>query len=232
MATVTCHSHVSPNFGARKGGAVADMVVIHYTAMGSAGEALARLCDPAFEVSAHYLIDVDGRILRLIDEGKRAWHAGAGQWGDVTDINSRSIGIELANTGTVPFAAAQMDALEALLHDINTRHAIRPERVIGHSDMSPQRKIDPGPRFDWRRLALQGLSVWPVKLEPLDIDETAFSCDLCTFGYAEDVSMDARLAAFRDRFRPRHAGPLDGTDMAIARDLALRFPVDRGARTA
>lgn len=232
MPTVTYHSHASPNFGVRKGGAVADMVVIHYTAMASGDEALARLCDPEFEVSAHYLIDVDGRILRMVDEDKRAWHAGAGQWGDVTDINSRSIGIELANTGAVPFAAAQMDALEALLYDINSRHAIHPERVIGHSDMAPARKIDPGPRFDWRRLAQQGLAVWPQRAIEILVDETAFSNDLRTFGYAEAVPMKARLSAFRDRFRPLHTGPLDGTDMAIARDLALRFPVDRAARTA
>lgn len=232
MPTVTYHSHASPNFGVRKGGGVADMVVIHYTAMASGDEALARLCDPEFEVSAHYLIDVDGRILRMVDEDKRAWHAGAGQWGNVTDINSRSIGIELANTGAVPFAAAQMDALEALLYDINSRHAIRPERVIGHSDMAPARKIDPGPRFDWHRLAHQGLAVWPQRAVEILVDETAFSNDLRTFGYAEDVPMEARLSAFRDRFRPHHTGPLDGTDMAIARDLAMRFPVDRAARTA
>jgi N-acetylmuramoyl-L-alanine amidase len=232
MSNLICHPHASPNFGARRGGGLPDMVVIHYTAMGSAEDAIARLCDPEFEVSAHYLIAACGRIVRMVDEDQRAWHAGAGQWGDVTDINSRSIGIELANIGSVPFSAVQMDALEELLRDINTRHAIVPERVIGHSDMAPSRKIDPGPRFDWQRLARQGLSVWPSICGTLDIDEARFSSDLCAFGYGADVAFAARLSAFRDRFRPRHAGSLDGIDMAMARDLAVRFPVDRARATA
>ncbi|MBU2937496.1 MULTISPECIES: N-acetylmuramoyl-L-alanine amidase [Pacificibacter] len=208
------------------------MIVIHYTAMATGDAAVSRLCDPEFEVSAHYLIDIDGRIVRMVDETNRAWHAGAGQWGDVTDINSRSIGIELANCGLVPFAAAQMDALEALLHDITARHSITPERIIGHSDMAPKRKIDPGPRFDWRRLAVQGLSIWPETSAPRKVDNEAFFADLAVFGYSCETSAEARLSAFRDRFRPRHSGPLDGTDMALARDLAMRFPVDRTAVTA
>lgn len=232
MTDLHVHSHASPNFGERRDGAVPDMVVIHYTAMGSGDEALARLCDPEFEVSAHYLIDVDGRIMRLVDEDKRAWHAGAGQWGDVTDINSRSIGIELANRGTVPFAAAQMNVLEALLADITLRHTIAPERIIGHSDMAPARKIDPGPRFDWQRLARQGLSVWPKASEVLPVDEVVFSSDLSAFGYSDAVPLSSRLSAFRDRFRPRHVGDLDGIDMALARDLAVRFPVDPNRHTA
>ena len=232
MSKLECLSHASPNFGERKGGAVPDIVVLHYTAMASAEEAIARLCNPEFEVSAHYLIDPQGRIVQMVDEAKRAWHAGAGQWGDVTDVNSRSIGIELANAGNMPFAAAQMDALEELLHDINTRHAIAPERVIGHSDMAPRRKIDPGPRFDWRRLALGGLSVWSEKNMSLPVDADRFSDDLATFGYGAGIALDARLSAFRDRFRPHHIGALDGVDMAIARDLAVRFPVDRAPHTA
>lgn len=232
MTALSCHSQASPNFGERKGGAVPDMIVIHYTAMATADAAVARLCDPEFEVSAHYLIDVDGRIVHMVDETNRAWHAGAGRWGDVTDINSRSIGIELANCGSVPFAAAQMDALEALLHDIISRHSITPERIIGHSDMAPKRKIDPGPRFDWRRLAVQGLSVWPEISAPRKVDKDAFLADLVAFGYSPETSAEACLSAFRDRFRPRHSGPLDGADMALAHDLAMRFPVDRAARTA
>jgi N-acetylmuramoyl-L-alanine amidase len=208
------------------------MIVIHYTAMATGDAAVARLCDPEFEVSAHYLIDFDGRIVCMVDEDKRAWHAGAGRWGDVTDINSRSIGIELANCGSMPFAATQMDALEALLRDIISRHSIKPERIIGHSDMAPQRKIDPGPRFDWRRLAVQGLSVWPETRAPRTVDEHTFWSDLATFGYSPDDPVEARLSAFRDRFRPRHTGPLDGIDMALAHDLAMRFPVDRAAVTA
>lgn len=232
MTALPCHTQASPNFGERKGGAVVDMVVIHYTAMATGDAAVARLCDPEFEVSAHYLVDVDGRIVRMVDEDKRAWHAGAGQWGDVTDINSRSIGIELANCGSVPFAAAQVNALEGLLRDITVRHAITPERIIGHSDMAPERKIDPGPRFDWRRLAVRNLSVWPKISEPRNVDEDAFLVDLVAFGYSPETSAGARLSAFRDRFRPHHSGPLDGTDMMLAHDLAMRFPVDRAASTA
>jgi N-acetylmuramoyl-L-alanine amidase len=233
MTDLICHFHASPNFGVRKGGAVPDLVVIHYTAMRSADEALARLCDPAFEVSAHYLIDCRGKIVRMVDESDRAWHAGAGQWGDVVDVNSRSIGIELANSGSGPFAAAQMDALEDLLRDIIKRRTIAPERVIGHSDMAPSRKIDPGPRFDWRRLALQGLSIWPKSKQGVSPNPQAFVQALATFGYSvETCTFASALSAFRDRFRPRHSGPLDNVDMAMAIDIAARFPVDREAFTA
>ncbi len=138
------------------------MVVLHYTAMRRCAEALERLCDPAHEVSAHYLISERGQVFALVPEEARAWHAGAGRWGAVTDVNSRSIGIELANPGDAPFAAPQMAALEQLLRAVLGRHRIPPERVIGHSDMAPARKADPGRRFDWRRLALQRLSVWPA----------------------------------------------------------------------
>ena len=137
------------------------MIVLHYTAMETCEAARDRLCDPAAEVSAHYLISETGTLWQLVPEAQRAWHAGAGQWGDVTDINSRSIGIELANTGDVPFPEPQMAVLEGLMIGIMSRWQIRPERVIAHSDMAPARKSDPGPRFDWRRLARSGLSIWP-----------------------------------------------------------------------
>ncbi|WP_439103120.1 N-acetylmuramoyl-L-alanine amidase [Celeribacter marinus] len=227
MTSLTIHDHPSLNFGIRRGGVRPDMVVLHYTAMASAHEACARLCAPEFEVSAHYLIDEMGNIFRLVDENDRAWHAGAGQWGDVTDVNSHSIGIELSNTGTTPFAAAQMNALEALLADILARHAIAPERVIGHSDMAPSRKIDPGARFDWRRLARQGLSVWPEVQRVSAVCQASFDAALDAFGYAPCQTPDARLKAFRDRFRGCHDGPLDGYDVAMAQNLAARFPVDR-----
>ena len=132
------------------------MIVLHYTAMATPEAALERLCDSAAEVSAHYLICPKGRVWHLVDEAARAWHAGAGQWGDVTDVNSRSIGIELANPGEEPFPEPQMAALEDLMAGIMARWAIAPARVIAHSDMAPARKGDPGPRFDWRRLSGQG----------------------------------------------------------------------------
>lgn len=216
----------SPNFGPRRDGAVPRLIVIHYTAMPSCAAALARLCDPAAEVSAHWLIAEDGATEQLVDEALRAWHAGAGGWGGLTDVNSHSIGIELANSGDAPFPEPQMAALEQLLRGIMERWAIPPEGVIGHSDMAPTRKCDPGPRFDWRRLALQGLSVWPETAEPGD-----FASSLARIGYPA-ASPENLLAAFRLRFRPGASGPESDTDRAMAASLAARFPVDARAGTA
>jgi N-acetylmuramoyl-L-alanine amidase len=212
-------THPSPNYGERRGRGRVELVVLHYTAMPDCAAALDRLCDPVAEVSAHYLIDADGTVLSLVDEAARAWHAGAGAWRGVGDVNSRSIGIELANTGSEPFAEAQMEALERLLAGILDRHGLAPEAVIGHSDMAPDRKSDPGARFDWRRLAVLGLSVWPKPAEPGD-----FIADLRAFGYP-DASPDVLLTAFRLRFRPWAKGPLDDTDRALAAGLRC-FVVD------
>ena len=139
----------SPNFGPRRDGLRPELVVLHYTAMATAEAALDRLCDPASEVSAHYLIAEDGRAFALVDEEQRAWHAGAGSWAGRGDVNSRSIGIELANAGPLaglpPFPEPQMAALERLLDGILARWSIAPAGVIAHSDMAPGRKADPGP---------------------------------------------------------------------------------------
>ncbi len=225
-------SFPSPNCGERRGGVRPDLVVIHYTAMASLAEARARLCDPAREVSAHWLIGRDGQVEQLVDEGLRAWHAGAGAWGCVTDVNSRSIGIELDNGGAEPFPEPQMAALERVLAGIMARWAIRPERVIGHSDMAPARKSDPGPRFDWRRLARAGLSVWPSDggAGRSGVRPAAFVGHARRFGYP-DVEDSLILRAFRLRFRPWAAGVMDGgtvdaADAAMIEDLARRFPVD------
>ncbi len=222
----------SPNHGDRRGGLRPELVVLHYTAMATAEAALDRLCATEFEVSAHYLVAEDGRVFRLVDEGRRAWHAGASAWGPVRDVNSASIGIELANTGNAPFAAAQMTALEGLLAGILSRHGIKPERVIAHSDCAPGRKIDPGPRFDWRRLALGGLSVWPEAPEPVTPEPEGFVALLRCHGYTADVGAEDLLRAFRLRFRPGATGPLSPLDMGIAAWLARRYPVDRGAATS
>jgi len=204
------------------------MVVIHYTAMRSCADALERLCAPQHEVSAHYLISEQGAVFALVPEDLRAWHAGQGRWGAVTDVNSRSIGIELANPGNAPFAAAQMRALEQVLPGIMARHRILPQRVIAHSDMAPARKGDPGRRFDWRRLAVQRLSVWPELRTPGGpADPDGFGAAAITFGYDPDQPFDAVLSAFRLRFRPWATGPLGTEDMAAMADLARRFPVDR-----
>ncbi|WP_068247985.1 N-acetylmuramoyl-L-alanine amidase, partial [Tritonibacter horizontis] len=150
--------HPSPNFGPRRDGLQPELIVLHYTAMTSAEAAVQRLCDPACEVSAHYVIGASGQLWQLVAEADRAWHAGAGEWAGRDDVNSRSIGIELDNRGTHPFSDPQMQVLEQLLADIMQRWAIPPEGVIGHSDMAPGRKWDPGPRFDWQRLAIGGLA--------------------------------------------------------------------------
>lgn len=218
----------SPNCGPRRGGVLPDLIVLHFTAMASTTEAKDRLCDPSAEVSCHYLIAPEGMILSLVPEELRAWHAGAGAWGAATDINSRSIGIELQNDGRSPFALPQMQALTALLADVRHRWSIPPHRIIGHSDMAPTRKSDPGPRFDWRALAHTGQSVWP---EPSPQPAPNFTQAARAFGYP-DLDETTLLQAFRLRFRPWATGPLDPTDLALVTDLAQRFPVDAPARWA
>ena len=198
------------------------LVVLHYTGMATCAEAKDRLCDSAAEVSAHWLISETGEAQALVAEYRRAWHAGAGEWAGISDVNSHSIGIELANPGAQPFSERQMAALETLLTGVMERWMILPHRVIAHSDMAPLRKVDPGTRFDWRRLALQGLSVWPVTQHA---DPDGFIPSLRAFGYPP-VGEDALLTAFRLRFRPWAKGPLDKTDAGMAADLARRFPVD------
>ncbi len=208
--------HPSPNCGPRRDGLRPELVVIHYTEMPDAEAALERLCAPEAQVSAHYLIGADGRVWRLVEEDARAWHAGAGEWCGRGDVNSRSIGIELDNDGRSPFAAPQMRALEGLLPGILERWRIAPSGVIAHSDLAPERKVDPGPRFDWRRLALRGLAVWPFSPgeAALPLDAT-----LDRIGYPR-VAPDLRLAAFRLRFRPGATGPEDATDRALAAAVA------------
>nr|WP_275982274.1 N-acetylmuramoyl-L-alanine amidase [Frigidibacter sp. ROC022] len=208
---------------------------MHYTAMRSAAAALDRLCDPAFEVSSHWLVGRDGRLWSLVDEERRAWHAGAGQWGGRGDVNSRSVGIEIDNDGQAPFSAPAMATLERLLGQVMRRHGIPPEGVIAHSDLAPLRKSDPGPRFDWRRLARLGLAVWPdtaVQEAGTAPDAARFLALAARFGWPVEAGLGPVLTALRLRFRPRASGPLAAADMAIAADLARRFPVDRGSAPA
>ena len=199
--------------------------------MTSAEAAASTLCNPETEVSAHYLIGRDGAVVALVPEVERAWHAGAGCWGAVQDVNSRSIGIELDHPGEGPFEDAQLEALQWLLRGIMTRWRIPPERVIAHSDMAPGRKIDPGPRFPWRRLAAAGLAVWPHRRDGPLVSPSRFREIAARVGYTADVTEDVLLSAIRLRFRPGVAGPLDQVDLAMLSDLATRYPVDgRGLR--
>jgi len=214
----------SPNFGPRRDGATPSLIVLHYTAMASAKTACKTLCNPETEVSAHYLISSKGQIEQLVAEEMRAWHAGAGQWGEITDVNSHSIGIELDNLGIHGFAEPQMAALERLLPRIMQRWSIPPQNVIAHSDFAPHRKIDPGPRFDWKRLARQGLAIWP----DAEAAEGDWAESAIRFGYpvmalpVVDDPKSACFKAFRSRFRPWANGPEDAEDRRIMSRLVAQ----------
>lgn len=203
----------SPNLDARPAGTPIDMLVLHYTGMESAAAALARLCDPQAEVSAHYVVDEDGTVWRLVDEAARAWHAGVASWRGATDINARSIGIELVNPGHEfgyrPFPEAQMAALVALAGGIVGRHPIPARNVVGHADVAPRRKLDPGERFDWQRLAEAGIGLWPRESERCERDPGAVAAMLARAGY-ETEDLAASLRAFQRHFRPaRVTGRID-----------------------
>ncbi|MDD9905369.1 MAG: N-acetylmuramoyl-L-alanine amidase [Rhodospirillaceae bacterium] len=208
----------SPNHGPRPDGTVIDMLVLHYTGMVDAAAALDRLTDPDAEVSAHYLIEEDGTAHRLVAEDRRAWHAGVAAWRGHSNINDRSIGIELVNPGHEfgyrPFPEPQMAALIALATDILARHPITARNVVGHSDVAPTRKEDPGELFDWARLAAAGLGLWPEEGDP---DTNVFADRLSRFGY-DIADLDAATTAFQRRFRPAQ---IDGiADSECARRLA------------
>ena len=217
----------SPNFGPRRSEPI-DILLLHYTGMPSGADALARLTDAESAVSAHYLIDEDGTTYRLVDEVQRAWHAGQSFWAGETDINSRSIGIEIVNPGHEfgyrAFPDEQMSALIALSLGILERHPIPPWRVLGHSDVAPGRKQDPGELFDWSLLAEAGVGVWPPAPQVASTDATAVLGDLGQFGYRvsiDDVDGAANhdtIIAFQRHFRPARAdGRIDAETAAMAR---------------
>jgi len=214
----------SPNQGPRRDGLRPSLVVLHYTAMQSADAALTRLCDPGAEVSAHYLICGQGTVYQMVDEDQRAWHAGQGEWAGVNDINSRSIGIELDNRGTHPFSEPQMRALEDLLRGIMARWGIAAEAIIGHSDMAPGRKADPGPRFDWARLARQGLaSTGKDGASPKEVSADSFIEAARQAGFTSDVALDTLLAAVRLRFAPWRSGPLCQDDLKLCHRISSKW---------
>lgn len=209
----------SPNMNDRPAGVIIDMVVLHYTGMKTGKAALDRLCDPDAKVSAHYLIDEDGTTYQMVAEDHRAWHAGFSHWSGAININDRSIGIEIVNPGHefgyCAFPEAQMEAVEELLAQIVARHRISPARVVGHSDIAPTRKQDPGELLDWKRLADKGLSIWPA--EPGNTIEMADARRyLSNIGYDPDAPLADVVTAFQRRFVPAGvSGALDDKTRAI-----------------
>ena len=186
----------SPNFDLRR----PQYVILHHTTNGTAVQALATLTDPARRVSAHYLVGRDGTVYQLVDERHRAWHAGASRWGADSDINSASIGIELDNDGHEPYPDVQMQALLALLADLEARYGIPRENFLGHGDVAPGRKVDPGALFPWKLLAQRGFGMWcdgvGDTLDPrLRGDDTL----LALVGY-DVTNLDAAIRAFNRHF--------------------------------
>jgi N-acetylmuramoyl-L-alanine amidase len=220
MTLVRIERRTSPNFGERRTGPI-DILLLHYTGMADEAQALDWLCDAQSAVSSHYFVHRDGRVAALVPEEKRAWHAGRARWGGETDINSRSIGIEIANAGhpggLPPYPPAQIDALIGLCSDVLSRRAIPPHRVLAHSDVAPGRKLDPGERFPWKRLAAAGIGhfVEPAPAESAQSKRTLHGAEverlqglLALYGYgiavsgAYDERTEAVVAAFQRHFRP------------------------------
>lgn len=219
----------------RKGGAKPSLLILHYTDTQTLSEAedyfTGRRAHPeGGRVSAHYMIDYDGTVVQYVEEERRAWHAGVSYWGGVRDVNSHSIGIELVNPGRKygyrPFAAEQMDALAILCRGIMERHGISPHRVLGHSDVAPGRRADPGELFDWKGLARAGCAVWP---EPGEEDRAAapdyaenparWKADLTSLGYDPAARLDDLVTAFRQHFYPESFAESGGDDAEMAARL-------------
>lgn len=220
----------SPNFDERT--LPISMIVLHYTGMQDAASAIARLSDPEAKVSAHYLIAEDGQIVRMVNEDKRAWHAGRSHWRKINDVNSASVGIEIVNPGHEfgyrPFPVAQIDALIPLTQAITLRYKITRGNVVGHSDIAPARKDDPGELFPWERLAKLRLALPSPTKNLMDPHWTdgGFLLALERFGY--DVTDPlAAIRAFQRRFRP---GTIDGIIDGECRSklLALLLPRPMG----
>ena len=230
----------SPNHGERRGFARPDSVILHYTGMATSQGALDLLRDPRSELSSHYFIAEDGQIIQLVAEARRAHHAGVGVWKGERDLNSASIGIEIVNQGhdgdLPPFPQAQVEATIELCRDIISRHAIRPERVLAHSDIAPTRKRDPGERFPWDVLARGGVGHW---VEPAPISDAAafgrgqegphvrsLQALLALYGYGVEITgvydraTEIVVTAFQRHFRPKKVdGQPDESTIATLRAL-------------
>ncbi len=230
----------SPNHGERVGIAPPDCLILHYTGMADGPSAINWLCNPDSQVSCHYVVEEDGRVLQLVAEARRAWHAGRSSWAGNTDMNSASIGIEIVNAGhpggLPDYPDAQIASVIALCRDLVGRHPIPPERVLAHSDVAPGRKEDPGERFPWSRLFEAGVGLWvpprPDQDGPalLAEDHGAAVASLQTalqlHGYDLEASgtydpvTEAVVRAFQLHFRPERVdGVADAATVAILRDL-------------
>jgi N-acetylmuramoyl-L-alanine amidase len=240
---------VSPNFTARRGTDRPDMIILHYTGMPTAEEAEAWLCDPASEVSSHYLVHEDGRIVQMVRESDRAWHAGKSSWRGNIDVNSWSIGIEIVNPGHglgyPAFPQGQIDAVIALCRDIIGRHGIVPDHILAHSDVAPGRKVDPGEKFPWRQLAQAGVGhyVEPARTRRGKIlqrgDEGAevekLQSMLSLYGYGVEMTgffcerTETVVAAFQLHFRPRKVdGVADPATVETLSRLLSNLPRRQG----
>jgi N-acetylmuramoyl-L-alanine amidase len=213
--------HPSPNTGERRKGARPRLIVLHYTGMASAAKAIQWLATPASKVSCHYVIDEAGAITQMVPEALRAWHAGASHWGGEPDVNSISIGIEIQNPGHAhgypDFPEAQMQAVAALCGDIAGRHAMPPEAVLAHSDVSPGRKIDPGEKFDWAWLAQQGVGHW---VAPAPVDDGSESYGL---GDEAPAIAEAQSMLRRYGYDVEAHGKLDAHTRKVLRAFQLHF---------
>ena len=217
----------SPNHDARPHGAPIDHLVLHYTGMPNAAAALARLCDPAAKVSSHYMIDEDGTAYALVDEARRAWHAGVSSWRGVPALNDRSVGIEIVNPGHEhgyrAFPDAQMAAVASLSRAILGRHRVPARNVVAHSDIAPDRKEDPGELFPWPWLAAQGIGLWSEAMQ----EGGDIAADLAAIGYDLSLPRERVILAFQRRFLPhRLNGAADA--FTTGRAAAIRKLMDGG----
>jgi N-acetylmuramoyl-L-alanine amidase len=235
----------SPNHGERKDGRRPDLLILHYTGMPVESQALQWLCNPVSEVSAHYFVFENGHVAQLVPEARRAWHAGKASWAGETDINSCSIGVEIANPGhdggLPPFGETQIASVTRLCRDIVERWSIPPDRVLAHSDVAPGRKQDPGERFPWERLHQAGVGQW---VRPAPIRDGRFfargdqgqpieaaQAMLAMFGYGVPITgtfnadTEAVIAAFQRHFRPERVdGIADASTITTLRDLIAARP--------
>jgi N-acetylmuramoyl-L-alanine amidase len=214
----------SPNHDDRKG-IKPSLIILHYTGMETALQALDRLTNPESKVSAHYTIGEDGSVFTHVEEDRRAWHAGFSFWRGETDINAHSIGIEIVNPGHEwgyrPFTGAQMKTLVALCKEIMHRHGIEPENILAHSDVAPGRKSDPGEYFPWHELATHGIGVWPDTADEDSVKSGGINIEraLHDYGYDPRVKLRDKLTAFQRHFVPEafasgHVGEADSLTRA------------------